>query len=297
MNPAGLPERPVVFPCGQERLVGILHPGAGSTGVVIVVGGPQYRAGSHRHFVQLARAVAAAGWPVLRFDARGMGDSSGALHTFEQITPDIGASIEALMLEQPQVRRVVLWGLCDAASAALLYLGERTDTRVAGLCLANPWVRSEQSLAKARVQHYYLKRLREKDFWLKLLRGKVGLGAATGLARNVARAGTAPAAAGSFVDRMRSAWAGFAGPILLLLSEDDLTAREFADRLASDAGWRAAIGSSRTTRHDLSGADHTFSRAATGQMAIDATLTWLQALAHGPAATAPTRPSSEALPS
>ena len=39
--------------------------------MVIVVGGPQYRAGSHRQFTLLARHIAAAGYPVLRFDARG----------------------------------------------------------------------------------------------------------------------------------------------------------------------------------------------------------------------------------
>ncbi|KAB8057318.1 hydrolase 1, exosortase A system-associated, partial [Janthinobacterium violaceinigrum] len=61
----------------QARLVGILSlPAApGPRGVLIVTGGPQYRVGSHRQFVLLARALAAQGVPVLRFDLRGMGDS------------------------------------------------------------------------------------------------------------------------------------------------------------------------------------------------------------------------------
>ena len=45
---------------------------ARSLGVVIVVGGPQYRVGSHRQFVLLARQLAAAGIATLRFDCRGM---------------------------------------------------------------------------------------------------------------------------------------------------------------------------------------------------------------------------------
>ena len=67
-GPAG--ERPVQFSCGTDRLLGILHPGAPDSerGVLVVVGGPQYRVGSHRQFVLLARALAAAGIPVLRFD-------------------------------------------------------------------------------------------------------------------------------------------------------------------------------------------------------------------------------------
>ena len=51
-------ETALTFPCQQQSLVGILHnPEQVSTvGVVIVVGGPQYRVGSHRQFTQLARA-------------------------------------------------------------------------------------------------------------------------------------------------------------------------------------------------------------------------------------------------
>ena len=68
----------LLFNCAGETLVGVLArpPSSqlqGSLGVVIIVGGPQYRAGSHRQFVSLARALAAAGHAVLRFDYRGMG--------------------------------------------------------------------------------------------------------------------------------------------------------------------------------------------------------------------------------
>ena len=63
-------ERALAFACGDERLVGILHEATGecATGVLIVVGGPQYRVGSHRQFVLLARDLAAAGFAVMRFD-------------------------------------------------------------------------------------------------------------------------------------------------------------------------------------------------------------------------------------
>jgi len=50
---------------------------AADTGVLIVVGGPQYRVGSHRQFVMLARFLADHGVPCMRFDYRGMGDVSG----------------------------------------------------------------------------------------------------------------------------------------------------------------------------------------------------------------------------
>jgi alpha-beta hydrolase superfamily lysophospholipase len=73
-------EYPLRFDRAGVPLVGIVHPAgkpAGDIGVVVVVGGPQYRVGSHRQFVLLARDLAAAGIPTLRFDTRGMGDSGG----------------------------------------------------------------------------------------------------------------------------------------------------------------------------------------------------------------------------
>lgn len=54
-------------------------------GLLMVVGGPQYRVGSHRQFVLLARDLAAAGIPVFPFDYRGMGDSTGQARDFEGI--------------------------------------------------------------------------------------------------------------------------------------------------------------------------------------------------------------------
>jgi alpha/beta superfamily hydrolase len=91
-------------------------------GVLVVVGGPQYRVGSHRQFLLLSRRLASEGYPVMRFDYRGMGDGGGAMRSFEDVSADIGAAIEAFQRRCPSVRRIVLWGLCDAASAALLYV-------------------------------------------------------------------------------------------------------------------------------------------------------------------------------
>ena len=122
MNPVN--EKALVFDCGADRLVGILHAPASDPrplGVLIVVGGPQYRAGSHRQFVLMARALAAAGYPVLRFDHRGIGDSDGAPRTFENLDDDVRAGLDALHAEVPALRGCVIFGLCDAASAALMY--------------------------------------------------------------------------------------------------------------------------------------------------------------------------------
>src|SRR4030095_1965420 len=135
-----LDERALTFHCEGDPLVGVLS-GATLTaarGVLIVVGGPQYRSGSHRQFTLLARHLAEQGVPSLRFDYRGMGDSGGAPRTFENVRSDIRCAVNAMCDVLPGMKDVVIWGLCDAASAALLYAHQ--DARVSGVVLLNPWV-------------------------------------------------------------------------------------------------------------------------------------------------------------
>jgi exosortase A-associated hydrolase 1 len=278
-------ERPVLFECEGERLVGIVAVPEQSArvAVLVVVGGPQYRAGSHRQFVRLARALAAAGFPAMRFDYRGMGDSTGAARTFEDCGPDIAAAVGALRASCPDVERVVLWGLCDAASAALGYWLESRDPSIAGMVLLNPWVRSETTLAKAHIKHYYGRRLLAKDFWAKALSGGVRpVEAARTFVRNLrtslARPGRAAnAAVPAFQDRMAAALRAFPGPVLLVLSGEDLTAKEFLEYAQSDAKWQGLLQRAGIERHDLPRADHTFSSGDAAGEVESRTLAWLRA--------------------
>ncbi len=261
-------ESAVQFGCAGESLLGIIAaPAQGQTapiGVVIVVGGPQYRAGSHRMFTLLARSLAAAGYTALRFDYRGMGDSEGQPRDFESISQDIGAAVDALMAQSSRLKEVVLWGLCDGASAALLDVRSRPDPRVTGLFLINPWVRSPAGLAKAHVKHYYGRRLLQAEFWSKLMQGKVGSHALVGLARNASMAWRSrPAAADqkqSFQELMAKGLLGFPGTVILILSGRDLVAKEFIEQSRTDAQWRRALQMPNLQRIDLAEADHIFSR-------------------------------------
>ena len=148
-------EAPVVFNCSNEQLVGIIHhtEEKSDIGVLIVVGGPQYRVGSHRQFILLARKLAVNNIPVMRFDYRGMGDSSGSLRDFEDINTDIRSAIDVFISNRQGLEKIVIWGLCDAASAALFYA--YTDDRVTGLVLLNPWARTEEGLNETHIQNYY----------------------------------------------------------------------------------------------------------------------------------------------
>lgn len=272
-------EEPVRFACENETLIGILArpEQPADLGIVIVVGGPQTRVGSHRQFVLLARALASAGYPVLRFDVRGMGDSTGTQRNFEHITPDIAAAIDTLQEHCPAVRRVVLWGLCDAASAALLYCDETRDPRVAGLCLLNPWVRSEATLAKTQVKHYYGQRLLQREFWAKLLSGRLNVFASVAeLLRKLGQASSAPAPALGFQEHMARGWKHFTGPILLILSGNDYTAKEFREYAAGAPSWRGLLEQAGITRVDVPDADHTFSSQQWRDSVENACLDWLK---------------------
>lgn len=270
-------EKAFAFSCDGEALVGIatLPEQPGPRGVLVVVGGPQYRAGSHRQFTLLARALAEQGIPAMRFDVRGMGDSGGEARGFMDQEVDIRAAIDTFMACVPDLREVVLCGLCDGASAAAMYAG--SDTRVGGLVLLNPWVRTEESLAKATLKHYYRERLLSPELWQKIARGNFAPRAALAslfaqlrrTLRPAARpAGDNEACAASLPERMHRGLARFPGRVLLVLSGADLTAREFADLSTVSPRWRQLLAAPRFTRHDLTPADHTFSRRAwRGQVA------------------------------
>jgi exosortase A-associated hydrolase 1 len=278
-------QQALAFDCGGDTLYGILHrpassAPAGRRGVVIVVGGPQYRAGSHRQFVLLARALAARGVPVLRFDYRGMGDSEGSPRSFESVDADLRAAIDALLMAVPGLAEVALWGLCDGASAAVFYA--RHDPRVTGIALLNPWVRTEAGAARATLKHYYRARLLQPALWRKIASGRFELRAALrsawGLLRST-RTTQAPDAApdggASLPERMHMGLRGFDGRVLLMLSGADLTAQEFSGVAAGSASWRALVAAPRVTRHTLAGADHTCSRAAWRDQVADWTCNWI----------------------
>lgn len=267
--------------CQGEQLTGVLStPQAdqAETGVLVVVGGPQYRIGSHRQFVLLARRLAAGGYDCLRFDVRGMGDSGGAWRSFEQLDADIDAALDALCAARPMLRRVVLWGLCDGASAALLKLQVAPDARIAGLVLVNPWVRSAHGLARTQLKHYYLQRLLQRSFWRKLLSGQVAGKALRQLWTSIRLAGasqTTHASSRSYQQRMAEGLAAFTGPALILLSSDDYTAKEFSLYTGQDTVWQSALRRSDVVQQALPGADHTCSDAASQELLERSSLEWL----------------------
>lgn len=254
------------------------HPVSG-TGLLVVVGGPQYRVGSHRQFVLMARGLALAGFSVLRFDYRGMGDSDGAVRNFEDVGDDVAAAIEVFLREQPGLEGVVLCALCDGASACSMYCAR--DSRVRGLILMNPWVRTAAGEAQALIKHYYLWRVLQRSFWNSVFSGRYQLRKSIrdffrSLAQ--ARAGAAHASGSrpaSFIERMYAGLCSFRGPVLFVISGRDLVASEFQDLCRESSAWNALMRRPGTHVARLASADHTFSSRAALERAIEECRSWL----------------------
>lgn len=254
-----------LFYCGGEELVGIIsapRSDARTTGVLVVVGGPQYRVGSHRQFVLLARYLARRGIPTMRFDYRGMGDARGDQRDFEQVDEDIRAAVDAFFRHLPGLRRVVLWGLCDGATASSFYAAR--DERICGAVLLNPWVKTAAGEARTYLKYYYLRRLGNVAFWKKLLGGDVDVGQSlsnflkTARSANMQEQGKGEAA--SLPVRMSESLAAANLQFLVVLSARDYVAREFEEQLRAIGMWPALSAVAEIER--FAAADHTFSAAA-----------------------------------
>jgi uncharacterized protein len=286
-------ESAIRFECNGDPLVGILHRPAmkAKRGILIAVaGGPQYRVGGHRQLVLWARRMAEEGYPVFRFDYRGWGDSHGEFHDFDVVDDDIRAAMERFKSEVPELDEIVLWGECNAASAILFYAYR--DTRVKGLVLLNPWVRTVEGQAKAILRHYYLKRFMEPSFWKKIFSGHFNPFKSLESALKLIGQSRAQSSSGKEVkvdsfasellrdlalpDRMLAGLTRFNGPIMLVMSGRDLIAREFDEWVRGSPGWQQQLKIKSVTRHDFTDSDHTFSSAAERDQVVNWGLQWLR---------------------
>ncbi|NQY63582.1 MAG: hydrolase 1, exosortase A system-associated [Alteromonadaceae bacterium] len=266
-------EIPVVFNSRGKQLIGVCHQAKNTgdknvtdKGVVIVVGGPQTKFGSHRQFVTLARFLAEQGIHVFRFDYSGAGDSEGEVSAFEDIQPDIDAAINAFIEIQKDVEQITLWGLCDAASAIAMFLAQdseslnteslTTHSLVNNVVLLNPWVRQPATEAKTYLRYYYLQRLCDISFWKKLFSGKLSFTKSFNDINQLTEQAKASVQS-SYVDVMFCGLKNFNGNIQIIISGNDITGGEFRLLCSSAQNWKTLT----FTQVDvIKEANHTFAR-------------------------------------
>ena len=225
---------PLIFPSGANSLAGTLDPAPGATGLLLVTGGNEVRAGAFSGQAKLAARIAAAGHPVFRFDRSGTGDSAGENAGFEGSRADIEAALATFRTMVPAMTRVVGFGNCDAASALMLTGGAGCDA----LVLSNPWtvesdegVEAPESPPPEAVRARYAAKLRDPKEVLRLLRGGVDLRKLLGGLKQAARAAPPPS---SLAEAMRRGIEGFAGEVTFLVAGADRTGQLFESRWGKD---------------------------------------------------------------
>jgi exosortase A-associated hydrolase 1 len=213
--------RVIAFDCVGETLIGSLDVADGATGLLIVSGGNEVRCGAHRGMALLAADIAAAGYPVLRYDRRGIGDSSGCNAGFLSSEPDIMAAVAAFRLATPGLTTIVGFGNCDAATALALFGRNAGVDRV---LLANPWTIDEADALPptAAIRAHYAERLRSPREWLRAARGGMDLRkAASGLRKIVGDRTKEP---GPLALRLNEAISKWGKDAAILLAKGDATA-------------------------------------------------------------------------
>jgi uncharacterized protein len=156
------------------------------------------------------------------------------------------------------------------------------DLRVTGVVILIPWVHSSATEASARLRTDYAGRLRSPDFWHRLARFEFDFRSSitSGWAYmgRAARGSTPGFSVLDFIERMRTGWAAFAGPSLLIVSGDDLTAAEFRHLCRKSPESQALIDEKVNRTVELAGANHTFARAERRDEVAEITLAWIRTL-------------------
>lgn len=249
--------RVIAFPCAGELLAGTLDEAPGKTGLLIVSGGNEIRIGAHRGMAELAARLSAVGIPVLRFDRRGIGDSTGENAGFESSADDIAAAAAAFVAEAG-VERVVALGNCDAATALALW---HRAASLDALILTNPWVvePSDDMPPAAAIRAHYLRRLRNPSEWPSLIRNGINIPKfINGLARIFVNSTQDQGLA----HRVAAALESFRGPIAVFLARGDNTAIAFRDAWNGEAFHTLR---QRASVIECDTASHSFARAADKQ--------------------------------
>lgn len=252
--------RLLTFPCDGADLGATLDAGGGPTGLLMVTGGTQTRIGSHRMYERLASALAERGIACLRYDRRGVGDSGGVDPGFRGSRPDLADALACLRSAAPGVRRVHGFGLCDGATALMLFGGE---AGLDGAILVNPWLVEAAAGAPppAAIRRHYRERLLSREGWRKLLSGGVdyrklfkGIGS---IAKRQHGSPLAAEAAAALARRPL--------PVQLILAHRDATA------VAAEAELKASkFGHLLDEAQRIDSDSHTFARAGDEAALLDA---------------------------
>ncbi|QJB68452.1 hydrolase 1, exosortase A system-associated [Parasphingorhabdus halotolerans] len=243
------------FNCDGDALYGTLDSGSHTTALLIVSGGNEIRAGAHAGMARLAESLSQKDFPVFRYDRRGIGDSSGHNGEFLTSRADILAATQYLGQTVPNLKKIIGFGNCDAATSLALF------SRLDGLILANPWVietsestsETASKTAASAIRARYWNRLKNPRTIIDALSGKIDFRKFLGGLKQV----TQKQENTGLSIKLRDALLELERPCRILLAKRDTTA------LAFQAAWnssdfRAVKTKTNITSNTLESASHSF---------------------------------------
>ncbi len=268
------------FPSQGLRVLGVLHmPATRSCAAALVFlhGWAGYRIGPHQMFTKMARRAAELGFPSLRFDFRGRGDSEGEAEstTLATMIEDTCAAVE-MVCEETGVERVALIGDCSGSEVAIGagVLDERIDSLVLWSAPIVGGDRSEAEAAKRRsIYAAYLGKLLRRETWAKLFSGRLQPDM---IVRALRRGGKGAGEDGAEQDReidWYHRFVAFPGEVLFIYGGNDPTtpsALKHYEELSRQAG-------RRFNHHVVEGANHAFYSLSWENEVMDTSLSWLAA--------------------
>jgi exosortase A-associated hydrolase 1 len=262
-------EQPVKFKCNNKWLYGILHiPEENSNPsyvVLLITGGPQVRTGAHRLYVQLSRFLCEHNWSSMRFDYEGMGDSEGDFVGFRHAEASITSAIDFLHDRFANKPSIILWSLCDGATASILY-GAKHPEYITRMILCNPLVITQDGLARSTIKHYYIKKIFSKEFYrnifqfnINIFESFLSLIKVFEYAYFKKRPKCNHIKEDNLPQLVIESLNSFSKPIRIILSTNDIVASNFQDELKQNYKYlKKEFKTNKLVNYFIPNADHTF---------------------------------------
>lgn len=248
---------------------------AAKTGLLIISGGNEIRSGAHAGQARLAHALCDKGYIVMRFDRRGIGDSSAENGGFLSSRHDIAAALDCFRAQCPELQNIIAFGNCDAASALILF---QSHIGFDGLILANPWTVDEEAVgdqaagdqmdaepelpSAAAIRQRYWQKIKDPGALLRLFTGKVDL---KKLAKGLNRARANNSQPAQLAGHLANECAAIKTPTAILLAEHDRTAMDFAAAWGQDI-FKTARNNPHIKVQKCKSASHSFADPASFEM-------------------------------
>ena len=243
--------------------------------ILLVSAGCVHRIGPHRLYTNLARRWVRLGFPVLRVDLSGIGDSAAAVGCPENLCYPRDALLDvneamALVRDRLGVRRFIIAGLCSGGDIA--FRVGLDDRRVVAAVMMNPrtfYVSDPEMVAAYQRARLYQSSFLRPGRWMTAVRGEVDFRRAVRLLlptvknviqprlqRLIERAHPEGQPAQTDVPGCLRLMAERGVDTLLVVSEHD-PGIEFVDERFGDR-MRALDGLRGFRRAEIKGTDHTF---------------------------------------